>query len=150
MAEGRFRANLDYRLNVYPIHLPALRERVDDIPRLVWFFIHRHQRHLGRHITKVPQALMTQLQQCTWPGNIRELENVVERSMILLDGRHPAARRSACRWIGGGRWAGGTENLEAVSASTSRQSSNDAAGGSTAEETRPSGWASTRTPCDSG
>ena len=48
VAEGRFRADLYYRLSVYPIHLPSLRERVDDIPRLVWFFIHRHQRNLGQ------------------------------------------------------------------------------------------------------
>ena len=62
VAEGRFRADLYYRLSVYPIHLPSLRERVDDIPRLVWFFIHRHQRNLGRQITKVPQSLMDALQ----------------------------------------------------------------------------------------
>ena len=56
VAEGRFRADLYYRLSVYPIHLPSLQERADDIPRLVWFFIHRHQRDLGRQITKVPQS----------------------------------------------------------------------------------------------
>ena len=56
VAEGRFRADLYYRLSVYPIRLPSLRERAEDIPRLVWFFIHRHQRELGRHITKVPQS----------------------------------------------------------------------------------------------
>jgi DNA-binding NtrC family response regulator len=59
---------------------------VDDIPRLVWFFIHRHQRDLGRHIKKVPQSLMNALQQYAWPGNVRELENVVERAMIASDG----------------------------------------------------------------
>src|SRR5688572_19143790 len=69
VAEGRFRADLFYRLSVYPIHLPSLRERVDDIPRLVWFFIHRHQRDLGRQITKVPQTLMDALQRYAWPGN---------------------------------------------------------------------------------
>jgi transcriptional regulator with GAF, ATPase, and Fis domain len=86
VAEGRFRADLYYRLSVYPIHLPSLRERVDDIPRLVWFFIHRHQRDLGKHITKVPQALMDALQRYAWPGNVRELENVVERAMIASEG----------------------------------------------------------------
>ncbi len=86
VTEGRFRADLYYRLSVYPIHLPSLCERVDDIPRLVWFFIHRHQRHLGRHITKVPQALMEALQRYAWPGNVRELENVVERAMIASSG----------------------------------------------------------------
>jgi formate hydrogenlyase transcriptional activator len=86
VAEGRFRADLYYRLSVYPIHLPSLQERVDDIPRLVWFFIHRHQRDLGRHITKVPQSLMDALQRYSWPGNVRELENVVERAMIASEG----------------------------------------------------------------
>jgi len=86
VAEGRFRADLYYRLSVYPIHLPSLRERVDDIPRLVWFFIHRHQRDLGRQITKVPQSLMDSLQRYAWPGNVRELENVVERAMIASNG----------------------------------------------------------------
>ena len=86
VAEGRFRADLFYRLSVFPINLPALRERTEDIPALVWFFIHRHQRELERRITKVPQAVMSALQQHAWPGNIRELENVVERAMIRTTG----------------------------------------------------------------
>ena len=84
--DRRFRADLYYRLSVYPIRLPSLRERVEDIPRLVWFFIHRHQRDLGRHISKVPQAVMDSLQQHAWPGNVRELENIVERAMIASSG----------------------------------------------------------------
>ena len=95
VAEGRFRADLYYRLSVYPIHLPSLKDRVDDIPRLVWFFIHRHQRDLGRQITKVPQSLMDALQRYSWPGNVRELENVVERAMIASSWLDPAARRAA-------------------------------------------------------
>jgi DNA-binding NtrC family response regulator len=71
---------------VYPIRLPSLQERIDDIPRLVWFFIHRHQRNLGRNITKVPQSVMETLQRHSWPGNIRELENLVERAMIASSG----------------------------------------------------------------
>jgi formate hydrogenlyase transcriptional activator len=86
VAEGRFRADLYYRLSVYPIHLPSLQERADDIPRLVWFFIQRHQRDLGRNITKVPQSVMDALQCYAWPGNVRELENVVERAMIASEG----------------------------------------------------------------
>ena len=82
VAEGRFRADLYYRLSVFPIGLPALRDRPDDIPQLVWFFIHRHQRALGRRITRVPPAVMEALQRHDWPGNVRELENVVERAMI--------------------------------------------------------------------
>src|SRR6188768_506473 len=86
VADGSFRADLYYRLSVYPIRLPSLQERVEDIPRLVWFFIHRHQRELGRKITKVPQSVMDALQRYSWPGNVRELENVVERAMIATEG----------------------------------------------------------------
>jgi len=86
VAQGTFRADLYYRLSVYPIQLPSLRERTEDIPQLVWFFINRHQRDLGRHITKVPQSVMEALQQHAWPGNVRELENVVERAMIASVG----------------------------------------------------------------
>ena len=86
VADGRFRADLFYRLSVYPIHLPSLQQRIEDIPRLVWFFIHRHQRELGRKITKVPQSVMDALQRYSWPGNVRELENVVERAMIATEG----------------------------------------------------------------
>ena len=86
VAAGRFRADLYYRLSVYPICLPALRERSEDIPSLVWFFIQRLQRELGRRITKVPMTVMSALQQHTWPGNVRELQNVVERAMIQSTG----------------------------------------------------------------
>jgi transcriptional regulator with GAF, ATPase, and Fis domain len=86
VAEGRFRADLYYRLSVYPIQLPSLRERWNDIPALVWFFINRHQRDLGRHITKVSKPVMDALQQYAWPGNVRELENVIERAMIASTG----------------------------------------------------------------
>ena len=82
VASGRFRADLYYRLSVYPIRLPALRERIEDIPSLVWFFVQRHQRELGRRITEVPRAVMASLQHHSWPGNVRELENVIERAMI--------------------------------------------------------------------
>ena len=93
VAAGRFRADLYYRLSVYPIHLPPLRERRDDIPTLVWFLIHQRQRELGRRITTVPQATMLALQQHMWPGNVRELENVIERALIHSSGDTLAARR---------------------------------------------------------
>jgi transcriptional regulator with GAF, ATPase, and Fis domain len=86
VADGRFRADLFYRLSVYPIRLPSLQERAEDIPRLVWFFVNRHQRDLGRRITEIPPHVMETLQQHAWPGNVRELENVVERAMIASDG----------------------------------------------------------------
>jgi transcriptional regulator with GAF, ATPase, and Fis domain len=83
---GRFRADLFYRLNVFPIRVPPLRERREDVPLLVWWFIHRRQVHLRRKIEKVPRAAMERLQAYPWPGNIRELENVVERALILSPG----------------------------------------------------------------
>ena len=86
VADGRFRADLFYRLSVYPIRLPSLQERVQDIPLLVWFFVHRHQRDLGRRVTEIPSHVMDTLQRHHWPGNVRELENVVERAMIASDG----------------------------------------------------------------
>ena len=85
-ANGQFRTDLLYRLNVFPIRIPTLRERRDDIPRLVWYIIHRRQRALRRAITKVPAAVMEMLQAYEWPGNVRELENVVERAMIRSSG----------------------------------------------------------------
>ena len=84
--EGRFRPDLYYRLNVFPIALPPLRERTDDIPRLVWFFVNRRQRALNRKFTCIPPSVMAALQQHSWPGNVRELENVVERAMIHSTG----------------------------------------------------------------
>ena len=86
VAEGRFREDLYYRLSVFPIKLPPLRERPQDIPRLVWFFTHRRQRALHRRIERIPAAVMAELQNYSWPGNIRELENVIERAMIRSTG----------------------------------------------------------------
>ena len=82
VAQGRFRSDLYYRLSVFPIALPPLRDRPQDIPDLVWSLIHRRQRELGRCITSVPASVMQILQQHDWPGNVRELENVMERAMI--------------------------------------------------------------------
>jgi len=82
MVEGRFRADLYYRLSVFPISLPPLRARPGDIEQLVWFFIHRRQRDLGRRIARIPSEVMELLQRHDWPGNVRELENVIERALI--------------------------------------------------------------------
>jgi transcriptional regulator with GAF, ATPase, and Fis domain len=86
VAGKRFRPDLFYRLSVFPIHVPPLRDRREDIPSLVWFFIHHHQRELGRRITRVPSHVMTALHDHDWPGNVRELENVVERALIRSSG----------------------------------------------------------------
>ena len=86
VADGRFRADLYYRINVVRIHLPALRERAEDIPELVRHFVDRFNRRLGMHVTGVTPAAMRALVEYPWPGNVRELENVVERAMVLTDG----------------------------------------------------------------
>jgi transcriptional regulator with GAF, ATPase, and Fis domain len=86
VAEGRFRDDLYYRLSVFPIRLPPLRERREDIPALVSFIIHKRQREMHRQIKRVPQRVMDALQRHSWPGNIRELENVIERALIHSTG----------------------------------------------------------------
>jgi two-component system, NtrC family, response regulator AtoC len=86
VAEGKFRADLYYRVNVVRIHLPALRERTEDIPELVRHFIDRYNKRLGLRVTGVTAAAMRALVEYPWPGNVRELENVVERAMVLTEG----------------------------------------------------------------
>ncbi len=85
-AEGLFREDLFYRLNVFPIRVPPLRERVEDFPLLVWHFVQEFSTLLGKAIETIPEETMAALQQYPWPGNIRELRNVVERAMIVATG----------------------------------------------------------------
>ena len=82
----RFRADLFYRLNVFPIHLPPLRERVQDIPLLVRHFVQHFARRMNRTIETISSDTMESLVRYQWPGNIRELENVMERAVILSSG----------------------------------------------------------------
>jgi formate hydrogenlyase transcriptional activator len=84
--DGLFRSDLYYRLHVFPIHVPALRERPDDIPALVHHFIDKFSRPLKRRINIIPSATMDALKRSFWPGNIRELENLIERAVILSSG----------------------------------------------------------------
>ena len=86
VADGRFRGDLYYRLNVFPLVLPPLRERPDDIPRLVRHFTQRFARRMGRRIESIPSATMDALSRYPWPGNVRELQNVIERAVILSPG----------------------------------------------------------------
>lgn len=83
MEQGRFRPDLYYRLAVFPIEVPPLRLRKDDIPLLTWHFIGKKQGRLGKRIQRVPEGVMQALVEYDWPGNLRELENVIERAMIL-------------------------------------------------------------------
>ncbi len=86
VAEGSFRADLYYRLAVFPISLPPLRERTEDIPALVYYFVGKYAAKIGRTIERVEPPTIDQLAAYPWPGNIRELENVVERAIILSPG----------------------------------------------------------------
>jgi len=80
---GTFRGDLYYRLTVFPIEVPALRERNDDVPLLVWYFVTKHQDRFGKRIERVPRRTMEMLVRYPWPGNVRELENVIERALIV-------------------------------------------------------------------
>jgi DNA-binding NtrC family response regulator len=83
---GRFRADLDYRLNVVPLRLPALRARRSDIPQLVTFFMERFARKLGKRMLGVSPETMTHLTAYAWPGNVRVLSNLIERAVVLFSG----------------------------------------------------------------
>ncbi len=86
VSDGRFRMDLFYRLNVFPVHVPALRERSDDIPILVDYFATRLAGRMGKRIRQIEKRSLDAMQQYSWPGNIRELQNVIERGVILSDG----------------------------------------------------------------
>src|SRR5262249_37954517 len=86
VAEGKFRADLFYRLNVIPIHVPALRERPGDVRLLVHHCVARYARELGRQVDGVSRETLERLERYGWPGNVRELQNLVERAMVLATG----------------------------------------------------------------
>ena len=103
VSEGRFRSDLYYRLNVYPIYISPLRERSEDIPPLVWLFVRHYEKKIGRRIEHIPRKCMESLQLYRWPGNARELRNIVERDMIICRGGtlhihrpHSSAVEEAC------------------------------------------------------
>ena len=106
--EGKFRADLYYRLHVYPLNVPPLRERSEDIPLLTRYFVQKHAQKMDRHIEHIPPDALEDLTNYDWPGNIRELQNVIERSVILTSGpdlrvampdvgRRPVAEAEAIR-----------------------------------------------------
>jgi formate hydrogenlyase transcriptional activator len=86
VAAHEFRSDLYYRLNVFPISIPALRERASDIPMLVRYFVQRFSRKMGKRIETIPHKVMESLTRYSWPGNVRELENLMERAVILTNG----------------------------------------------------------------
>jgi formate hydrogenlyase transcriptional activator len=87
VADGTFRQDLFYRLNVFPITIPPLRERTEDIPPLVWAFVNEFKETMGKRIESVSRKSLEALQRYPWPGNVRELRNIIERAMIRSTGR---------------------------------------------------------------
>jgi transcriptional regulator with GAF, ATPase, and Fis domain len=86
VADESFREDLFYRLNVFPIVVPPLREHAEDIPGLVWHFVDEFAQSYGKSIASISTESMRQLQCCPWPGNVRELGNVIERAVIVSSG----------------------------------------------------------------
>jgi formate hydrogenlyase transcriptional activator len=86
VSQNEFREDLFYRLNVFPIQLPPLRERATDVPLLVNYFVRKHEKRIGKHIESIPTEAMRTLCRWHWPGNVRELENIIERALILSRG----------------------------------------------------------------
>jgi formate hydrogenlyase transcriptional activator len=84
--EGKFRSDLFYRLNVFPVHVPPLRERSEDIPLLIRHFAEEFSRRMNKRIETIPSETLRALARYHWPGNIRELQNVIERAVILSPG----------------------------------------------------------------
>ncbi|MBV8817282.1 MAG: sigma 54-interacting transcriptional regulator, partial [Acidobacteriaceae bacterium] len=84
--ENKFRSDLYYRLHVFPLNVPPLRERREDISLLVRYFVQKHAQRMGRQIESIPSKALEALKRYDWPGNIRELQNVIERSVILTSG----------------------------------------------------------------
>jgi formate hydrogenlyase transcriptional activator len=84
--QNEFRSDLYYRLNVFPLTVPSLRDRREDIPLLTRFFIQKHAQRMGRKIERIPPHTLEVLSEYDWPGNIRELQNVIERSLVMTNG----------------------------------------------------------------
>ncbi len=128
--EGRFRADLYYRLNVLPIVLPPLRQRRSDIPLLAAFFAERYARQFGKQISGIAQDAMDLLSRYDWPGNIRELQNVIERAVVLSRG--PVLRLGADLLPAAG--AAATPGSEPAAFELDRGKSEDTAGGASSLE----------------
>jgi len=109
--EKTFRADLYYRLSVFPISLPPLRERKEDIPSLVDHFVRRFSREMGKSIDQVPEGVMEILKGHHWPGNIRELQNFIERSVIVTQGRVLSPRNTELMLLMQGPMSAPTQTL---------------------------------------
>ncbi len=114
VAAGRFREDLWYRLNVFPITVPPLRQRRDDIPLLARAFVERTSARLGRPALEIPRSVMSELQAHDWPGNVRELQNVIEQAVLVSDGESLRLPDRLIHGQGASPPVGGMKNLEEV------------------------------------
>ncbi len=103
VADGSFREDLFYRLNVIPVHLPPLRERLEDLPLLVEHFLEQLGAEMNRRVDEVSTEAMALLMSHTWPGNVRELRNVLERAVVVAAGPRDRGRRPGPPPVRGGR-----------------------------------------------
>jgi PAS domain S-box-containing protein len=108
--EGKFRKDLYFRLNVFPIVIPPLRERSEDIPLLIWAFVREYEKKIGRQIDSIPRESMEAMQSYRWPGNVRELKNVIEHGMIVSTDKTLAVRLPQLDFLE----AAGASDLESV------------------------------------
>jgi formate hydrogenlyase transcriptional activator len=142
--EKTFRADLYYRLSVFPIRLPSLRERKDDIPSLVKHFVQNYSRQMGKSIDEVPDRVMEVLRSHHWPGNIRELQNFVERSVIMTHGNVLSPRISELKMLMQEPASAPTQTLsDAERAHHHRDSKRNQLGGRRTRRRRCSAWSST-------
>jgi formate hydrogenlyase transcriptional activator len=119
VADRTFRSDLYYRLNVFPIQIPALRERHEDIPLLVRYFVQRFSRSLNKTVEYVPAEAMDALVNYAWPGNVRELENLIERAVLLSRGKELHIPLGELRPANGARTAGAAVQIPSPGAESS-------------------------------
>ncbi len=122
VAERAFRSDLYYRLNVFPIQIPALRERAEDLPLLVRYFVQRFSRQLNKGVEYIPADAMDALAHYSWPGNVRELENLVERAVLLSPGKELRVPFTELKSTASSGAASGTDSSSSFSSSTSSTS----------------------------
>ena len=127
VAERAFRSDLYYRLNVFPIHIPALRERPEDIPLLVRYFVQKFSRRLNKSVAYVPSEAMDALVGYAWPGNIRELENLIERAVLLSPGKELRVPISELKPVAVVADSGADSSLSSASLTSSTSSSSSIA-----------------------
>jgi len=138
IAEGRFREDLFYRLNVFPIDLPPLRQRPEDIPLLVQYLIDRYARKAGKSIRRVNRQALQHLQSYSWPGNVRELQNVIERSVIVCESDEFTVDKS---WLSTRPAIGGPLKLSSALAAQEKAAIEDALRATRGRVDGPSGAA---------